>query len=125
MEHSISTINAAYKKALVMKASRVNYDVLQPGGALARQLNHDKPHWPKPVTGLGVTCQLLQWASGEKVVAQVQACILCNVNLCVKCFALFHSSRALVEDRENIASSKKSRLSRGENMNNQNWKGDI
>ena len=36
----------------------VNDDALQPGGALARQPNHDKPHYPKPLTGSGVSCQL-------------------------------------------------------------------
>ena len=57
-DNSIVTRNISPKKALVTKARRVNDDALQPGGTLARRLNHDKPHWPKPVTGSGVACQL-------------------------------------------------------------------
>ena len=45
MEKSIVTRNIASKKALGTKAPRVNDDALQPGGALGRRLNHDKPHW--------------------------------------------------------------------------------
>ena len=41
-----------------MKAPKANDDVLQPGGALAQQLKHDKEHWLKPVTGSVVDCQL-------------------------------------------------------------------
>ena len=108
-----------------MKAPRVNYDALQLGGNLARRLNHDKPQWPKPFTGSGVACQLCQWYSGRNIIAQVQGCILCTVNLCVKKFELFHTSRILVEDREIIASLEKSRLSRGKYASNQNWKRNI
>ena len=53
----------APKKALGTKAPRFNDDALQPGGALARRLNYDKPHWPISVTYSGVSCQLCQWAS--------------------------------------------------------------
>ena len=50
MEHPISTIKYSPKKDLAMKSHRVNDDVMLPGGALAGQLNHDKPHWPNKVT---------------------------------------------------------------------------
>ena len=43
----------------------------------------------------------------------MQVCILCNFNLCVEHFALFHRSPTLVEDRETIASLERSRPSRG------------
>ena len=57
------------------------------------------------------------------MIAQVKVFILCNVNLCVKHFPIFHMSRTLVEDREMIASSEKICPRKGENANNQNWKG--
>ena len=66
------TRNIASKKALGTKAPMVNDDALQPGGALARRINHDKPHWLKPVTGSGVAYQLCRWANGEYIIAQVQ-----------------------------------------------------
>ena len=55
-----STTKDAYNKAFPMKAPKVNADKLQPGGSLARQLNNEKPHWKKPVTGSGVAFQLCQ-----------------------------------------------------------------
>ena len=57
-EKSIETRNIAPHKALVIKAPIVNADALQPGGAFDRKLNHDKKHWPNPVIGSGVYCQL-------------------------------------------------------------------
>ena len=63
MEHSIITINITPKKALGTKASSVNDDALQPIGALDKQLNHDKPHWTKPMTGSGLACKLCLWVS--------------------------------------------------------------
>ena len=56
---SISNINFALKNPLLTKTPKVNYDAMQPGGALERQINHDRPHWPKSVTGSGVACRLL------------------------------------------------------------------
>ena len=82
------------------KEPRVNGDMLQQGGALARQLNHYKSHWINPVTGSVLACQLCRWDSGENIIVQVKFCILCNVNLCVKHFAVFHMSQTIVEDRE-------------------------
>ena len=81
-----------------MKAPRVNDDVMQSGGSLARWINHDKPHWSMPVTGLLVSCQIFLWDDGENIISQVQFWILYNVNMCVKHFALFHTSKTLVED---------------------------
>ena len=60
MGQSISIIEDASKKALVMKAPRINDYSLQPGGALARNLNHNNPKFPNPVTGSGVAYQLFQ-----------------------------------------------------------------
>ena len=106
-----------------MKAPKVNDDALQTGGTFTRKLSHDKIHWPKPVPGSGVAYQLCQWASGEKVIVHIQNCIWCNVNICVKYFSLFHTSRTLVEDKQAIASPEKDHLRKGKNANNQNWKG--
>ena len=91
------------KKALGTNADRFNDDRLQLGGALARKLNNDKPHWTKPVTGSGLAFKMSQWDSAGKIIAQVQVLIMCNVNLCVKHFVIFHTSQTLAEDREMIA----------------------
>ena len=72
MEQSISTINAASNNPLVTNLPKVNGYALQPGCALSRRLNHDKPHWSKPVTGSEVAYQLCLWANGENIIAQVQ-----------------------------------------------------
>ena len=87
------------------------------------RLNHVKSHWLNPVMFSGVACQLCLWDIGEKVIVYIQTCILCNFNICVKHLALFHMSRMLVEDNQNVASLEKYRLSKGGNANNQNWKG--
>ena len=52
-----------------------------------------------PYSGSGVACKLFRWFSRENIIAQVQACILFNVNLYVKHFDIFHTSWTLVEDR--------------------------
>ena len=59
---------AAPKKAFVIKSPRVNDDALQPWGALARLINHDKPHCTNPVAGSGVTCQLCWSSCGENII---------------------------------------------------------
>ena len=99
MDQSITTRKSELKNPLVTKKPKVNDDALQPGGALARRINHDNPHCSIPVTGSVVDCKICQWASGENIIAQVQVFILCNVNMCVKHFVIFHTSRTLVEDR--------------------------
>ena len=65
---------------------------------------------------------MCQWANGENIIAQMQVCILFNVNMCVKHFAIFHTSRSLVEDKEMIASLEKNLAEQGVNSKNQNWK---
>ena len=122
MEISIVTRNIAPEKILGMKANRVNDDVLQPGGTLARRINHDKQQWTMPEKGSGVSCKLCWWDSREKIIAQVKVWILCNLNPCVKHFAIFQTSLPLVEDREMIASFGKSRPIRGRKANIQIWK---
>ena len=47
------------------------------------------------------------------VIVHMQVCIMYNITLCVKHFALFHMIRTLDEDREKIASLKKSQPIRG------------
>ena len=113
MYQSILTSNSADKKALATKSHQVNDDSLQPLGALYRQLNHYKPHLTNPVTGSGVACKLRRWYIEENSISQVEVFILCNVNLCVKHFLLFHTIQTLVEDREIIPSSDKRRPIRG------------
>ena len=68
------------------------------------------------MTGSGVACQLCRWDIGENIIAQMQVCILCNKNLCVKHFTLFQTSRTLVEYREMITSLKKSQTIREKKM---------
>ena len=99
MEKSTTTRKKSPKKDLEKKSPRVNDDALKLGGALDRWINYDKSHWPKPVTGSGVSCQLCWWDSGENIDVQVQIFKLCDLNLCVKQFSIFHMIRSLVEDR--------------------------
>ena len=58
MEQYISTRKFSSKKALEIKACKVDDDVMQPGGALARQLNHDKTHCINPVICSVLACQI-------------------------------------------------------------------
>ena len=60
----------------------------------------------------------------DNIIAQVQVFIMCNINLCVKHFAIFHASPTLVEHRGMIASLNKIRLSKGGGANNQSCKGN-
>ena len=48
---------------------------------------------------------------------------MCDVNLCVKHFALFNMRRTLVEVRETIVSLEKMFPIRGGDANKQNWEG--
>ena len=58
MEMSAIMRNIASKKDMGTEKPRVNDDALQPGGALARRLNHYRPNWPMTVIVSGVACQL-------------------------------------------------------------------
>ena len=109
MQQSIKTRKDASKLFLIKKAPMVTDDVLQLGVALSMQLSHYKPHWKNPVIGSVVFCQLY-------LLSSIQVCTMCNLNLCLKHFALFHTSRTFFEGKEMIASLKKSRLSRGETI---------
>ena len=68
MEMSTETRKIVSKKALVKKVPILNDDALQPGGALARRLNYDKPHCKIPVTCSILACQLFLWASGGNII---------------------------------------------------------
>ena len=46
------------KNTLETKATEVTDDAMQPGGALARRLNNENPHWTNPVTVSVVAFQL-------------------------------------------------------------------
>ena len=61
INRSITTRKSAPNNTLVMKAPEATDDVLQPGGALSRRLNHDMPHWLKTVKISVVSCQLCWW----------------------------------------------------------------
>ena len=55
-------------------------------------------------------CQLHRWARGRDGVAvmnQIISCSLCNVDLCVPCFGLFHKEPNLLDMKEAIAASGK------------------
>ena len=58
MYKSVVTRNISSNKSLEMNMPRVDDYGLQPGGALARPLNNDKPHCTNLVTGSLVACQL-------------------------------------------------------------------
>ena len=58
---SSATRKIALKKGVVLNVPSVNDDGLQLGGALDRQLNHDKPNLKIPVIGSGVAYKVCQW----------------------------------------------------------------
>ena len=72
MDQSITTKSSELKKPLVKKVPKVTDGALQPGGTLALKLNYDKPHWNNPVTGSVLACQLCQWESGWRLIANIQ-----------------------------------------------------
>ena len=58
MDQYITTIMIEPKNTLETKATQVTDDAMQPGGALARRLNNENPHWTNPVTVSVVAFQL-------------------------------------------------------------------
>ena len=80
-------------------------------------------HWTKPVTGSRVACQIWQWASGEKLIKNIQSFIICNVNLCVKQFALFSHEQSASWRQANNHIIGEILSEQGKKENNQNWKG--
>ena len=89
---SISARKSSYKKPFVTKAPKVTDNAMQLGCALAIRLNNENTHWTKSVTGSGVSWQLCWWKSGEKFIAQIQNCILCNVKLSIFSFSHKHNA---------------------------------
>ena len=59
------------------------------------------------MTGSGVACQLCCWTIGEIIISHMKFCIMRNVNIFVKHFALFHTSQTRIEEIEMITSLEK------------------
>ena len=79
-------------------------------GTLMCRLTTNCQHIPAKSRSRRPRCQLHRWARGRDGVAvmnQIISCSLCNVDLCVPCFGLFHKEPNLLDMKEAIASSGK------------------
>ena len=123
MDQYITTITLGFKKPLATNPPLVTNDTMKPGGALSQRLNHNNPHWPKPVIDSGVSCQHCWVSSGEKFIAHIQTCILCNSNLFVKNFVLFHMRRMLVQCGHATTSPGQDPPNRTNKSTNKDWNG--
>ena len=78
-------------------------------GKLKCRLSTSVQHIPeKPITRKP-RCQLHRWArdrGGGEVMAGVIRCTICQVDLCIDCFQLFHKEGNLVSKKNQIAASK-------------------
>ena len=77
------------------KAIRVNDRTLDPeNGILNIRLVTELNHIPKGDDRDGVNtkcCALCRWATGKQLRASLMPCSVCDVNLCVSCYHVFHA----------------------------------
>lgn len=99
---------------ILKRKTVVNDSSLHPShGELICRLNTTVQHFPenkksKHQKHTRPKCQLHRWARGRKgleVRSNILSCDICNVNLCVDCFALFHKEANLVALKSKIAES--------------------
>jgi len=92
-----------------LKAPRVNDNTLHPdSGSLRGRLNHIACfHCPELSPNAHPSCSLHRWIygrdndSGGQVKDKVVLCSVCQVNLCIPCFKVFHTTPNLGKYKQN------------------------
>ena len=72
-------------------------------GALARRTDLNVHHWPIECTKKNACCQLHKWATGQRLKRNVFVCSYCNVTLCARCYAPFHTMADLVNNKKTFS----------------------
>ena len=102
------------------RAPKLDRDALSPNkGRLKVRLDKSMQHLPVPTDGKKAVCQLHRWAhniradgkKGYSVVpsgarAGVAKCSVCGVQLCMRCYAMYHTCDDLTEKIDTICSFK-------------------
>ena len=93
-----------------MKCTKIDDKSLHPArGKLALRLTTTVQHFPETPKAKKPKCQLHRWArgrdEGRNVMAGVITCSVCNVNLCIPCYNIFHKEANLTDKRKEIAES--------------------
>ena len=88
------------------RCKEVKDDALDPlKGLLKMRLYHSSvQHWPQEATGK--RCQLHRWARGREgktVMSGVMKCSVCQVNLCLYCYNVFHKETDLIGKKGEIS----------------------
>ena len=87
---------------------QITNESLCPHGLLKRRLNTSFQHLPEVPNAKKPRCQLHRWArdrSGTEVFSGVTTCSVCRVNLCVRCYNIFHKEPFLTCKKGVIARS--------------------
>ena len=92
------------KKAETRRCSRVNDEALNPfTGKLSMRMDHlSHSHLPEQVHSREARCQLHKWVTGKRFRGGLGYCTSCNVNLCMKCYGLFHKTGDIVSMKDNL-----------------------
>ena len=72
-------------------------------GALACRTDLNVHHWPIECTKKNACCQLHKWATGQRLKRNVFVCSYCNVTLCARCYAPFHTMDDLVNNKKTFS----------------------
>jgi len=105
---SKKTSNLSQETPARLKAPRVNDNTLHPdSGSLRGRLNHIACfHCPELSPNVQPCCSLHRWifgrdvGSGGQVKEKVFLCSVCQVNLCIPCFKVFHTTPDLGEHKQ-------------------------
>ena len=97
--HSTSTAKKARKQ--IMRNSQITDDSLHPEfGRLRLRLNKHLDHLPAETnSSTSARCGFHRWL-GHETCKSVSFCATCNVNLCVRCYKIFHQEEHLVEQKD-------------------------
>ena len=112
-ESANTMTRGAVKRIMNAKNSCITDGALDPfkGSLKSRSDHNNVRHMPSKVPGgKHKYCQLNYWATKKKKHAQLLKCEACGVNLCVDCYALYHTEANLVGRKESLKCGEKNKF---------------
>ena len=101
LDSALQSTSAKKARKQIVRNSQITDDSLDPEfGRLRLRLNKHLDHLPAETSsGTSARCQFHRWL-GHETCKSVSFCATCNVNLCVRCYKIFHQEEHLVEQKD-------------------------
>ena len=101
LDSALHSTSAKKARKQIMRNSQITDDSLHPEfGRLRLRLNKHLDHLPAEISSsTSARCQFQRWL-GHETCKSVSFCATCNVNLCVRCYKIFHQEEHLVAQKD-------------------------